>query len=64
MFSEFNNYDKWFALHNYDYAIHSTSRGFMATASARDSSEVTEGPVCASAQDALYGLYLLLRTPA
>jgi len=64
MFSEFNNYDKWFALHNYDYAIHSTSRGFMATASPRDSSEVTEGPVCASARDALHELYLLLKTSA
>jgi len=64
MFSEFSNYDKWFALHNYDYVIHATSRGFMATASPRDSSEVTEGPVCASVRDALHELYLLLRTPA
>ncbi len=61
MFSDFNNYSKWFALHNYDYSIHSKAEKFKATATLRGFSTTLESGVFDSPQEAVHALYLVVK---
>lgn len=61
MFNEFNNYCKWFALHGYDYTLHSGLQGFKMTAVLRDSPLTLHSDFFASPQEAMQSLYVTIK---
>ena len=61
MFSDFNNYSKWFTMHSYDYAIYSDVNGFKATATLRGSSAELESSFYDSPQEAVHALYMAIK---
>ena len=58
MFSDFLGYAKWFALHNYDYAVYSKSEMFTVIATSRDSLRTVEGELSQSPQQAMSSCYI------